>query len=103
MTVYHRILADERRRIAIEVLNDRSSVSLDELAEEVALRGGGSPETVRISLHHHHLPLLDEVGVVDYDSDRTRITAVQPKLTEVSELSRFTAASSHPHGYEVYQ
>lgn len=94
MTIYHRILADEKRRIVIEVLNEQPAISLDGLAEEIASRTGESAETVKIPLHHNHVPLLDDVGVLDYERDRGRVTAVPPVLDDVSELAQHTAAVS---------
>ena len=70
----HRLLASDRRRILLELLEDRStSIDLDELAIIVAKRVAGvdstEPEDVdqtAIALHHHHLPMLDAAGIVEY-------------------------------------
>jgi len=69
------LLADERRRIAIEVLNDRSTpVELGALSRAVAEREDGPDPTdeetlerLRVTLHHVHLPILNEADVITYD------------------------------------
>lgn len=71
----HRLLADERRRLALDVLAERATpVELADLADEIAAREDGldavDEETlgrVRVSLHHNHLPMMDDLGVADYD------------------------------------
>lgn len=69
----HRLLADKRRRLVLDVLADRASaLDLDLLAADVATREGDSKTqaaTVAISLYHHHLPMLDEFDVLDFDPD----------------------------------
>lgn len=79
---YHRVLADERRRIAVEVIaeGDRS-LTLREVATEVARREDVGEEDVAnvvISLHHHHLPMLADCGVVEYYPDAHRLTRRPP-------------------------
>ena len=76
-TTRHRLLADEQRRFVIETLKTaRSGVetTLEELAthvESVAQRTGGSEDpdcrSLRCRLHHVHLPMLDDVGLLEYD------------------------------------
>lgn len=77
----HRLLASERRRVALEVLEERTTlVALGDLAEAVADRetatGAPDDETVRcvaLSLHHHHLPMMADLGVVDYDHESRHV------------------------------
>jgi len=75
----HRLLAKRRRRVALEVLADRTApVDLDSLATAVAAReGDGTDEAtvkrVGICLHHNHLPMLAEFGVIDYDPASARV------------------------------
>lgn len=80
------LLADERRRLALAALAERSTpVDLEDLAEAVAggETGGATPsadevERAAISLHHVHLPRAAELGVIDYDADATRVERVGP-------------------------
>lgn len=80
----HRLLADERRQVVLQSLPGRGTeLSLDELAAAVLEREDGesggeqaSREEVAVSLHHVHLPVLDDLGVLDYDADSHRV-AVQ--------------------------
>lgn len=77
----HRLLSKERRRLALDVLADKShSVELAELVDEIAGREYGSDvdeetrQRIRISLHHVHLPQMAELGVISYDGESTTIT-----------------------------
>lgn len=73
-----RLVADERNRTILTILDDAGSLHVDELAERlVALespvldssRYEAELERVRLSLHHNHLPKLAEAGVVEYDPE----------------------------------
>jgi hypothetical protein len=80
----HRLLANDRRRRTLAVLDDLTPpLSLDELAAAVASRTDEQSGTrrVAVSLHHHHLPLLDDVGAVDYDPEANRVTACRATLS----------------------
>ena len=89
----HRLLAVERRRVLVDVLADhRSPISLAELAKAVAGRetdgrdiDAGTVERITIALHHQHLPLMAEAGVVDYDPDSKR---VEVRRTAFDRLTR---------------
>lgn len=77
-SVRYRLLADEQRRLVIETLCDASGgISLSELTDEVIQRADydetSNPKRVRIRLHHAHLPMLDESGVIDYDWEERQI------------------------------
>jgi len=63
------LLAPERRRLALAVLEERSSrIDLADLAADVAEREpDATVREVQIALHHAHLPKLAAAGVVDYD------------------------------------
>ena len=95
---YHRLLWAERRRLTIDILEGvTDSVGLDELAAMVAERedsidaaDGNAIDNVAIDLHHTHLPLLADLGVLDYDPERHRIDP-----TGVSIDSIRTSQSDH--------
>lgn len=77
----HRLLAANRRRILVDVISEASTFELRELATDVAKREGGvNPEDgsvvekIAISLHHTHLPIMAEAGVLSYDSEREQVT-----------------------------
>lgn len=77
----HRLLAMDRRRLAIEILAGKTPpTDLEALATEIAVREREhraadrvSVEHIRATFHHAHLPKLAEVGVVDYDPETHRI------------------------------
>lgn len=71
-----RALADGRRRIVLAHLLDTEDggATFDDLVDAVVEAETHSPatelESVAISLDHHHLPLLAEKGLVEYERDR---------------------------------
>ena len=73
----YRLLANERRRIALAVLADRSTpIGLDGLAEEIASIEGDvdavdehAVRRVSIALHHNHLPRMADVNLITYDRE----------------------------------
>lgn len=77
----HLLLAEERRRKALDELTGRTApVELAELGRAVAVResdvGGPDEETVErvaITLHHVHLPKLAQSGLIEYDTDASRV------------------------------
>lgn len=84
----HRLFAAEQRRIALELLEEADlPVALEELATAITDRetelgtreadapDAGDAERVAISLHHVHLPLMADLGVVDYDAASRRVEA----------------------------
>jgi hypothetical protein len=79
---WHRLLAHEQRRVALNVLGGRSApTDLTELAEEiVAHEQSKTPDDRRAlsraktTLHHTHLPKMDDLGVISYDPETHRIT-----------------------------
>ena len=77
----HRLLAAERRRLVLQVLaGEPPPVDLETLAVEVAARETESLavdeqtiDRVAIALHHTHLPMLADAGVLAYDPESHRI------------------------------
>lgn len=73
----HGLLAADRRRLTLDILDGKTTaVELAELAAGIAAREGGidavdeeSIERVAVSLHHIHLPKMDDLGVLDYDPE----------------------------------
>lgn len=85
---HHRLLADDRRKLALDILAGRTTaVGLAELASGVLAREDGvdaideaAVERVACQLHHVHLPLMDEFGVVDYDLETNRVVSFPSHL-----------------------
>lgn len=82
-------LADGRRRVVVDSLTEADApMDVRELARRVAARersgagdAPGSPppdavHRVHVSLHHAHLPKLDDAGLVEYDADRQVVVDV---------------------------
>lgn len=88
----YEILANRRRRETIRHLTVSAAtgpVSLRELSTEVAARETGkSPpprgirESVYNSLHQTHLPMLHELGIVEYDRE-TRTVELRQRARDV--------------------
>lgn len=77
----YRLLSDERRRVTLDVLANRSTpIDLWDVAFDVASREQDvadpderTVERVAVSLHHHHLPKMTDFGVIEYDTTSNRI------------------------------
>lgn len=74
-----RVLADDRRREVISVLEAVDGpMARDRLARELASSdadgAAADVDDVRVRLHHDHLPRLDRTGLVDYDPDEATVT-----------------------------
>jgi hypothetical protein len=84
----HDILRNDRRRRTLQYLKQRvEPVTLRDLSERIAeWEANESPaprgvrQSVYNSLHQTHLPKLDEIGVIEYDTDR--------KMVELQERAR---------------
>ena len=91
------LLSDRRRRNTVDVLSDQeTAVTLRKLVDSVAVREtetddvpDATIDAVATSLHHVHLPKLDEADVVDYDHETHIVT---PRDTD--ELAKFVDSSS---------
>lgn len=78
---YHKLLASGRRRTTLDVLSTSAApVELTDLATSVTAREAGGDgtnekavERVAIGLHHAHLPMMNALGVIDYDPDASRV------------------------------
>lgn len=94
----HRVLANARRRRTLRCLERvAESVSLDRLARHVSTMEGPvgddhRPEqgSVRVALHHAHLPLLADVGLIEYDAETERIHPgpFPPQITDALDRER---------------
>lgn len=68
---------DRRRHVVTLLLSADGPLALDEIAKRIAERecsevdatDGEHLESIRVSLHHLHLPTLTEVGILDYDPE----------------------------------
>lgn len=75
----HRLLAAERRRLALEVLSDGEPRRIEDLTEEIVRREGDEELTTHaikratIDHYHSHLPLMDDLGAIEFDRRTKRI------------------------------
>ena len=73
-TTRHKLLADDQRRFVIEslqpvetTLGDLAS-SLDRVAQRYYDADAPARRNLRCRLHHVHLPMLDDAGLLEYDA-----------------------------------
>ncbi|WP_135852517.1 DUF7344 domain-containing protein [Halorussus salinus] len=74
------LLSDKRRRYVLYSLREQSgSMSVEELAEQVASWEEGEVDTqlVLADLYHSQLPRLDEAGAVAFDADEGYVTLTE--------------------------
>lgn len=98
------LLARPRRRDVVStVASHRRPLSLDELAtaltaSEYVSGTTASGETNRLpgTLHHVDLPKLDDVGLIEYDSDERTITRTSSLLTLVARTELADSESEAP-------
>lgn len=82
-------LSARRRRAVLDYLSSTqaSEVPIEALVDHVVDTVAQSPapdrEAVVATLHHRHLPKLDEEGLVDYDAERGSVTTTAG--TELAE------------------
>lgn len=78
-----RTLSHAYRRYAIRCLHEHGSMTLADLADEVAARAYERPiddvpaddvERLYLSLYHTHLPLLGAADMVTFDPSRATVT-----------------------------
>lgn len=83
---YHRLLSAPCRRSLLSVFETSAApLPVSELA--AALEGECPPETtgamgsLEVALHHVHLPMMDELEIVDYDVGARRVEAIRTPRT----------------------
>lgn len=95
LSQYFRALSDDRRRLALYYLSQQGSADLDELARHVAGREAERPpeslaeqeyERAASELYHEHLPLLSDVGLVEFDPRSKHARFREPTRTFASLL-----------------
>lgn len=80
----HRVLSATTRRATLDVLAARSTpIELEDVAEALVRRESDRDsvstdvDRLAVTLHHHHLPMMAELGIVEYNQEATRIEAVR--------------------------
>ena len=84
------LLSSKRRRTLLEVLANSTATthSLESLAtaitqtEQPSALGARPARRVCLSLHHVHLPKLDDAGLVTYDAARNVVEHTDDELAE---------------------
>jgi DNA-binding transcriptional ArsR family regulator len=91
-----RLIADRTNRAVLTALDDAArGLSVTEIADRIGSSGAGEDrERTVVSLHHNHLPRLDEAGLIEYDREECVATAAidsgaDPEWTELEVLDEF--------------
>lgn len=92
------VLSHRYRRIVLYYLREHETASVDDLADLVtgSVESGAGPDaavdrdTVRLELHHVHLPSLDSSSLVSYDqrSGQVALADVTESAAEVIDAAR---------------
>jgi DNA-binding transcriptional ArsR family regulator len=95
------LLAKRRRRLVIRVLAEIGTpISVTDLARRIGEREKDSLSneclrSIRTSLHHIHLPKLDDAGVVRYDRTEEMVYA-EPDLHSLIRFLEKVAEGDRP-------
>jgi hypothetical protein len=92
-------LADRQRRKLIRyLLKCDPPISTTEIADALQTRNRAPPvekhRELRISIHHVHLPKLDEIGILDYDPGAKQVVGwenietIEPYIDIAETLER---------------
>jgi len=86
-TERHRLLAAERRRLVLTVLsNCTTPVELEALAlrltrQEANIEASDAVDVEQVmhSLHHKHLPMMDDLDVLSYDNETSQVESFESR------------------------
>lgn len=103
------LIADQRRRLILTSLseNERSGISIDELATRISeseISSQDEPrrrlERQKIRLCHNHLPKLEEYGMITWDQHRNEVSR-GPEFGTIEPVLRLLQGRSDelPTGY----
>ncbi|SDQ26175.1 DUF7344 domain-containing protein [Natronobacterium texcoconense] len=68
--VLERVVDPLRLRLVDELADSNQPLSLEQLASTLAASDDApGPDRTKVGLHHSHLPVLEETGVVEYDRE----------------------------------
>jgi len=84
-SVGHSILASPIRRAVLRDLQDRESdtVAVKSLVHSVPTQlPDDENQSLRVTLHHTHLPKLDTEGIVDYNADQQAVSYIGDPTVE---------------------
>lgn len=90
--VYGALSNERRRRVLSELTHDSVPIDVNTLARRVAVQESSHPpgtvpdgaiRKVQISLFHHHLPKLADVGLITYDADERVIDGIAEPIEAI--------------------
>jgi hypothetical protein len=85
-------LSEVTRRQVVQILHeDTRAVSIHDLAEQIAATSSADADSLRVRLHHNHLPKLAECGLVDWNSESGMVSTTDHPVYETERLEEPTA------------
>lgn len=92
---FYRLLSSSPRRRILYFLEEHAEASVEELSDVLVgwkavddgapVVGRKERNRIRITLHHVHLPMLDSVGLLNYDG-AAREASIEPLPEPLSEI-----------------
>ncbi|WP_158056271.1 DUF7344 domain-containing protein [Halorussus halophilus] len=73
----HWALTDRQRVAAIAFLQNHDTATPSELADRIARQRDGDPKSLELSLTRHHLPVMADAGLVEYDEADESVTLAE--------------------------
>ncbi|WP_049896743.1 DUF7344 domain-containing protein [Natrialba chahannaoensis] len=91
----YELLSASRRRYVLYYFLDNENATIDDLVRQVSeWESDVVPRSIRVSLHHNHLPRLAEHGLVEYGDDNVQITSRFSTLRNTVAHSRAIETNS---------
>lgn len=95
-TVFKALSNSHRIRVIQVVVDASSSVTLEDLAREIARKEEEPVESTReerveelhVSLYHKHIPKLEDLGLIEWNRDEGRVAIDDSAPLEQIEISR---------------
>lgn len=74
------LLSEQRRRHVLDCLDAEGPTTVSDLSAWIADRTGEPRQKVRTSLHHIHLPKLEDYDAIERNGNTVRLGATAPEL-----------------------
>ncbi|WP_449289178.1 DUF7344 domain-containing protein [Natrialba hulunbeirensis] len=82
-------MSSSRRRYILYYFLDNQAATVDDLVRQISeWESDVVSDSIRVSLHHHHLPRLAEHGLVEYGSSDVHSTSTFGTLRETVAQAR---------------
>lgn len=85
----HRVLTSRQRRRILRILDEEGGqMAVDRLRTRVGeLEPATDVTAIAVTIHHQHLPLMDDTDVVDVRGDRVELTPYGERVAELGRVA----------------